>query len=75
MNFEAGNKRCEEIWRDFVAEQNEEWSKKRVVFCSYCCFLESDKMRCEKIVQASVSFLFTWSILKQFFKNFLVLGL
>ena len=22
---------------------------KRVVFCSYCCFLESEKLRCEKI--------------------------
>ena len=29
MNFEAGN---EKIWSNFVAEQNEEWSEKRLVF-------------------------------------------
>ena len=42
VNFEAGNET-----RDFVAEQKEEWSEKRVVFCSYRCFLESEKLRCE----------------------------
>ena len=30
--FEAGNETREKIWSDFVAEQNEEWSEKRVVF-------------------------------------------
>ena len=39
--FEAGNETREKIWSDFVAEQNEEWSEKRVVFCSFRCFLES----------------------------------
>ena len=48
VNSEAGNETREKIWSDFVAEQNEEWSEKRVVFCSYCCFLERDKLRCEK---------------------------
>ena len=48
VNFEAGNETREKIWSDFVAEQNEEWSKKRVVFCSYRCFLESEKLKCEK---------------------------
>ena len=32
MNFEAGNETREKFWSDFVAEQNEEWSEKRVVF-------------------------------------------
>ena len=32
MNFEAGNETREEIWSEFVAEQNEEWSERRVVF-------------------------------------------
>ena len=40
VNFEAGNETREKIWSDFVAEQKEEWSEKRVVFCSYRCFLE-----------------------------------
>ena len=47
VNFEAGNETREKIWSDFVAEQNEEWSEKGVVF-SYRCFLESEKLRCEK---------------------------
>ena len=48
MNFEAGNEAHEKIWSDFIAEQNEEWSEKRVVFCSYRCFLECENLRCEK---------------------------
>ena len=32
VKFEAGNETSEYIWSDFVAEQNEEWSEKRVVF-------------------------------------------
>ena len=48
VNFEAGNETREKIWSDFVAGQNEAWSEKRVVFCSCCCFLERDKLRCEK---------------------------
>ena len=51
MIFEAGNETREKVWRDFVSEQHEEWSEKRVVFfCSYRCFLESEKLRCEKIL-------------------------
>ena len=38
----------EKVRSDFVAEPNEERSKKRVVFCSNRCFLESEKFRCEK---------------------------
>ena len=48
VNFEAANETREKIWSDFVAEQNEEWSEKRMVFCSYRCFRESEKLRCEK---------------------------
>ena len=32
VNFEAGNETREKIWSDFVAEQNEDWSEKRLVF-------------------------------------------
>ena len=32
VNFEARNEVREKIWIDFVAKQNEEWSKNRVVF-------------------------------------------
>ena len=38
VNFEAGNETREKIWSDLVAEQSEERSEKRVVFCSYSCF-------------------------------------
>ena len=48
MNFEAGNETREKIWSDFLDEQNQEWSEKRVVFYSHRCFLESEKLRCEK---------------------------
>ena len=41
LNYEAGNETRENIWSEFVAE-------KRVVFCSYRCFLESEKLRREK---------------------------
>ena len=45
MNFEAGTETREKFWSDLVAEQNEEWSEKRVAFCSYRYFLESEKLR------------------------------
>ena len=70
MNFEAGNETREKIWSDFVAEQNEKWSEKRVVFCSYRCFLESEKLRCEKNSVSERNFLFTCGIFKQFFIGF-----
>ena len=69
VNFEAGNGTREKIWSDFVAEQNEEWSEKRVVFRSYRCFLYSEKLRCEKILSEQ-NFLFMCGILKQFFFSF-----
>ena len=59
VNFEAGNETRENIWSDFVAEQNEEWSEQRVVFCSYRCFLESEKLRCDKNSVSEQNFLFT----------------
>ena len=34
VNFEAGNETRKKIWRDFVAEQNEEWSEKSGFFIS-----------------------------------------
>ena len=72
MKFEAGNETRERIWSDFVAEQNEEWSEKRVVFCSYRCFLESEKLSCEENSVSERNFLFTRGILKHFFYSFLV---
>ena len=48
VNSKAGNETREKIWSDFVAERNEEWREKRVVFCSYRCFLERKKLSCEK---------------------------
>ena len=36
--FEAGNETSEKIWSDFVAEQNEERSEKRVVFVQIAVF-------------------------------------
>ena len=35
VNFEAGNETREKISSDFVAEQNEEWSEKKVVLFSF----------------------------------------
>ena len=72
--FEAGNETREKIWSDFVAEQNEEWSEKSGV-CSYRCFLESEKLRCEKNSVSERNFLFTCGILKQFFSIFWLRGL
>ena len=71
MNFEAGNETREKIWSDSVAERNDKWREKRVVFCSYRCFLESEKLRCDKKNSASErNFLFIHGILKQFFFSF-----
>ena len=42
---------------------------KRVVFCSYCCFLESEKLRSEENSVSERNF-FTCGILKQFFEFF-----
>ena len=72
VKFEAVSERREKIWSDFVAEQNEEWSEKSVVFCLYRCFLESEKLSCEKKLSER-NFLFTCGILKQFFQFFLVM--
>ena len=58
VSFEARNETREQIWSDFVAEQNEEWSEKRAVFCSYRCFLESEKLRCEKNSHISTDLIF-----------------
>ena len=44
------------IGSDFVAEQNEEWSEKRVIFCSYRCFLESEKLRRGKKISKRAKF-------------------
>ena len=38
VNFEARNETREKIWSDFVAEQNEEKSEKRVVFVHTAVF-------------------------------------
>ena len=48
MIFEAGNKTREKIWSDFVAEQNEEWSKKRVVFLFISLFSREREIEVKK---------------------------
>ena len=72
MNFEAGNETREKNWSDFVAERNEERSEKRVVFCSYRCFLESKKLRCEKKFCKRAKFFVHKRHFKAFFSVFLV---
>ena len=74
MNFEAGNETREKIWSDFAADQNKEWSEKRVAFCSYRCILESEKLRCEKNSLSERYILFRCGILKQFFLNFFLVN-
>ena len=61
VNFEAGNETREKIWSDFGAEEKEEWSEKSG-FWSYRCFLESEKLRCEKNSVSEQNFLFTCGI-------------
>ena len=46
--------------------------RKESGFCSYRCFLESKKLRCEKKIVSEGNYLFTCGILKQFFSLFLV---
>ena len=70
VNFEAGNETREKICSDFVAEQNEKWSKKRVVFCSYRCFPESKKLRCEKKICKRAKFFVHVRQFKAFFSQF-----
>ena len=43
-----------------------------MVFCSYRCFLESEKLRCEKKSVSERNFLFTCGTLKQFFPFFFI---
>ena len=66
VNFEAGNETREKIWSDFVAGQNEECREKRVIFCSYRCFLESENLKCETKIVSERNLLFTCGILKFF---------
>ena len=40
----------------FVLNKSEERSEKRVVFCSYRCFRESEKLMCEKIFSKRAKF-------------------
>ena len=75
VNFEAGNDTREKIWSDFGAEQNEEWSEKSVVFCSYCCFLESEKLRCAKKFCKRVKFYVHVRHFKAIFSIFWLRGL
>ena len=72
VNFEAGNETREKNWSDFVAEQNEEWSEKRVVFCSYRCFLESEKLTCEKKFCKPAKFFVHMRNFKAVFPHFFV---
>ena len=55
MNSEAGNETREKNWSDFLAEQNKS-GVRRVVFCSYRCFLESEKLKCEKFCKRAKFF-------------------
>ena len=70
VNFEAGNEKREKIRCDLVAEQkwraiwllNKSEERSEVVFCSYRCFWESEKLMCEKIFYERSKFLFTCGI-------------
>ena len=48
VNFEAGNETRVKIWSDFVAEQNEEWSEKRVVFLFISLFSREREIEVSK---------------------------
>ena len=48
MNFEAGNETRENFRVVLVLHKIEERSEKRVDFCSFRCFRESEKLRCEE---------------------------
>ena len=43
-----------------------------MVFCSYRCFLESEKLRCEENSVSERNFLFTCGIVKHFFSFFMI---
>ena len=55
------------ILSGLCAEQNRRVEQKRVVFCSFRCFRESEKLRCEKISVSERNFEFTCGFLKTFF--------
>ena len=74
MNFEAGNETCEKNWSNFVAEQNEEWSEKSG-FCLYRCFLESEKLRCERKICKRAKFFVHVRHFKAVFSIFCLRGL
>ena len=60
----------------FVAEQNEKWSEKKVVFCSYRCILESEKLKCErKFCKRVKFFVHVWHFKAVFFSIFWQKGL
>ena len=56
------------IW---LLNKSEERSEKRVVFCSYRCFWESENLMCEKIFSERAKFFFVHvRLLKAVFCNF-----
>ena len=69
MHFEAGNETREKFWRDFVAEQNEQWSEKSgFLFISLCS--REREIEAWKNYVSERNFLFTRGILKHFFFSF-----
>ena len=55
------------IW---LLNKSEERSEKRVVFCSYRCFWEREKLMCEKIFSERAKFFVHVRLLKAVFCNF-----
>ena len=70
VNFEAGNETREKIWSDFVAEQNEKLSEKRVVFCSYRCFSREREIEVWKKFCKRAKFFVHVRLLKAVFSQF-----
>ena len=60
------------IWGEFfVADQNEEWTEKRMVFSSYCCSKESKFDVWKKFCKRAKIFVYVWPF-KAVFSIFLV---
>ena len=53
-----------------MLNKSEERSEKRVVFCSYRCFLESEKLMCEKIFSERAKFFCSRAAFKSSFLQF-----
>ena len=70
VNVEAGNKKLEKIWSDFVAEQNKK-ERKEWFFVHIAVFYRARNWGVKKILSER-NILLTCGILKQYFSIFLV---